>query len=329
MDFNISSSLLEKIWDTIADKGISALLRPWQMKRENKARLECLRDERLTMVKIEAEVKQLQASLGKGDDADAKTVSQVTELVSETVTANLREIVREEISVAKAVCYAGEYVNAEKVEDEKPAEVPTEEWLNKWKKRVREFTDEEALMWWGRILAGEFASPGRFSYKFLDWMSCIDSKDAQLVLQLMGNVFGDMYYNGKNVAGKAPLTFGELLELQELGVIQGVETFGIKMTYKTDIEGSFQKALLSANGKEMILVEHPDPSKILEINDAYGLTRIGKEVKMLCGAVMNSDMVQILGRHIVAKGFAVYHADITFAKGNHIRFENKMRIEEP
>lgn len=326
MNFDISSKLLEKMWDTLVDKGVSALLRPWQMKRENKARLECIRDEKLEMIKIENEAKQLQISLDKEQFAEAEIVPQIEQIVSEVANTKLHEIVKEEISVVKAIEYAAEYIETEKIEDEKPAEKPTEDWLNKWKKRTQEFTDEDALKLWGKVLAGEFASPGKYSYKFLDWLNSITPKDAQLISKLMENVFDDVYYCGMVGNKELPLTYDDLLMLQELGVIQGVESIGLGKTYKTSKDGSFQKALLSANKKQLLLVEHLDCSKEFRITNICCLTRIGKEVKQLCDVGVNYEYVQKVGKLIADQGFDVLYGDVISVVNGQIHFSNLSKL---
>lgn len=327
MNFNISSSLLEKMWDTLVNKGVSALLRPWQMKRENKARLECIRDEKLEMIKIDNEAKQLQISLDKEQFAEAEFFPQIEQIVSEVANTKLHEIVKEEISVAKAVEYAAEYIETEKMEDEKPTEKPTEDWLNKWKKRTQEFKDEDALKLWGRVLAGEFASPGKYSYKFLDWMSNITPKDAQLISKLMENVISDFYYRGENMDENMPLTYDDLLILQELDVLQGVESMGLNITYKSYRTDFFQKVLLSSNNKKMLLIKHPNLSKELKINGVCSLTRIGKEVRQLCEVNTNCEMIQKVGEHIVKQGFDVYWADVSSITNNEINHSPLKKIE--
>lgn len=314
---NFTSTLIEKIWDTVVDKGISALLRPWQMKRENKARLECLKNEKLETIKIEHEAKQLQISLDKDQFTNAEIVPQIEQIASDVVNTKLHDIIREEVSVMKAVEYAAEYVETKNLKDEKPSEKPTDDWLNKWKKKTQEFTDEDALKLWGRVLAGEFTSPGRYSYKFLDWMSNITPKDALLISKLMENVISDFYYRGENMDKNMPLTYDDLLILQELDVLQGVESMGLNITYKSYRTDFFQKVLLSSNNKKMLLIKDSNMSRELKINGVCSLTRIGKEVRQLCEVNTNCDMIQKVGEHIIKQGFDVYWADvISIEKGN-------------
>ena len=328
MNFDISSTLLEKMWDTLVDKGVSALLRPWQMKRENKARLECLRDEKLETIKINNEAKKLQISLDKEQFIDAELVPQIEQIASETLNTKIHEIVKEEMSVAKAIEYAGEYIEEKQMRDEKPAEKPTDEWLNKWKKRTQEFSDEDALRLWGKVLAGEFASPGSFSYKFLDWMGGITPSDAQLISKLMENVFMDRYFRGDEIDKNMPLTYSELLLLQELEVLQGVESLGMETTMTSNTKESFEKVLLSANNKKMIFIEHPDVSKNAVLSNICILTRIGREVKRLCEVDVNLVMIQKIADHFIKEGYDVSCADVLSIGPEGIHFSNKVKIDQ-
>lgn len=327
MNFNISSTLLEKMWNTIVDKGISALLRPWQMKRENQARLECLRDEKIQTIKMNSEAKQLQNSLDNTPSTIANTTTQIKQIASEVINTKLQEMVREEISIAKAVEHACEYIEKENLKDEKPQEKPTLDWLNKWKKNAQEFSDNNMLMLWGQILAGEFAAPGKYSYKFLDWMSNLKSNDACLISKLMENVFDNIYYRGENIDQDMPLTYSELLTLQELDVIQGVEASGMSLTCRTSQKGLFTKAFLSANLKKIILAEHSDSTKEIKINNPCPLTRIGIAVKSLCNTTSNPRMIQLIGEHIAKQGFDVYCADVRSIENNNIDYFNKTKIK--
>lgn len=325
MNFDVSSKLLEKMWDTVVDKGISALLRPWQMKRENKARLECIRQDKLETLKIESEAKQLQLSLDRDHAIDAEIIPQIKQIASEVVSQKVNEILQQEVSVAKAVAYAGEYVEGKNLDDEKPNETPSQDWLNKWKKRTSEFTDEDALKLWGRVLAGEFASPGKFSYKFLDWLNGITMTDAQLIMKLAENVIGDIYFREKNE--NETLSYDNLLELEELGVLQGVDALGLSVEYSSRDQNSYVNHL--SNKTKILLIEHPDSTKKMKLNNVSSLTRIGKEVMQLCDVETNPDMIQKLGEHIIKQGFEVSCADIYSRENGLIRYRNIRKIELP
>ena len=46
-------ALLGKLWDTLADKAIGNLLKPWQIRREGKALIDVKRDEMLILAQAE------------------------------------------------------------------------------------------------------------------------------------------------------------------------------------------------------------------------------------------------------------------------------------
>ena len=53
--------LLIKLWDTLAEKGIGGLLKPWQIKREAKAQLEARRLEIVALADAEREADNIRA----------------------------------------------------------------------------------------------------------------------------------------------------------------------------------------------------------------------------------------------------------------------------
>ena len=47
--------LIIKLWESIADKGIGSLLKPWQIRREGRASIDVKRDELLALAQAEAD----------------------------------------------------------------------------------------------------------------------------------------------------------------------------------------------------------------------------------------------------------------------------------
>lgn len=45
--------LVIRLWDTLSEKGVGSLLRPWQMKREGMAQIEIRRAELLALAQAE------------------------------------------------------------------------------------------------------------------------------------------------------------------------------------------------------------------------------------------------------------------------------------
>lgn len=63
--------LIIKLWETLIDKGIGSLLRPWQIKRDGRARSEVRREELLMLAQAESEVADIRAGRKRLDLASS------------------------------------------------------------------------------------------------------------------------------------------------------------------------------------------------------------------------------------------------------------------
>ena len=53
--------LLNRLWDTIFDKGIGGLLAPWQTRRKHRAAIDGMRQELLNLAQAEQDIKDIRA----------------------------------------------------------------------------------------------------------------------------------------------------------------------------------------------------------------------------------------------------------------------------
>ena len=97
-----------------------------------------------------------------------------------------------------------------------------------------------------------------------------------------------------------------LLQMQELGVVSGVEALGLTTTYKSVVGGKFIKALVSHS--KALIVEHEDASKTLEFA-VYMLTAIGRQVLGLGSFEPDIEYLRLVGKEFIKKGFSVKLAD--------------------
>ena len=117
--------LLIKLWETIADKGIGSLLKPWQMRREGRAAIDVRREELLALAQAEVDATAIRSGqrllLTDGTLSNQPTEKEVVLLpeqayeppllphIEEIADQNTRaESIRREISIAKAVVHAEE-----------------------------------------------------------------------------------------------------------------------------------------------------------------------------------------------------------------------------
>lgn len=312
-------SLICKLWETIAEKGIGSLLKPWQMKREAAAQLEIHRNEVIDAVKLEHDVSDLKVEL-----TNERTKSIVSNsVVIDAIRLKAMELVQEQVSIAKALIFAEERIISENMTDESPKEKPTQDWLNKWKRNASTVTDEEILKIWGRILAGETSTPGKFQPRFLDFMNSISKSEAALIMKLSENCIEGSYYTGPD-DNNGYLSFGELLQLQEIGVLQGVEAIGFSQQFKTRVKGKYETCLFG-KGK-MLIVEKDDENAIFKLDKICKLTSIGVSIVGLCNVVTRSETINQIGNVAIKQGFNAYSANYVPMKNGMVQYSNKIKI---
>src|SRR4051812_1141964 len=57
--------LVTRLWDTVADKGIGGLLKPWQIRREGRAHIDVRRQELLVLAQATKDVEEIKSGRAK------------------------------------------------------------------------------------------------------------------------------------------------------------------------------------------------------------------------------------------------------------------------
>lgn len=196
--------LVIKLWETLAEKGIGALLTPWQTKREGLARIEVRRDELLMLAQAETDAADLRSGrkqlrpdgslmLASNVDPDALVVDQqLVNSIERTlklpdairasqVTATI-ENARREINVTKAVLYAEEQLASDS--QQPPSRHIEEDWLFAWRDYAGRVAAEDLQRLWGSVLAGEVKVPGRYSMRTLELLKTLSKEEAEAISKL-------------------------------------------------------------------------------------------------------------------------------------------------
>lgn len=310
--------LLIKLWDTIADKGIGSLLKPWQMRREGRAAIDVRRDELLMLAQAEVDAKAILAGqkllLPDGTLSNLKTEKEVIQFlestspppmllhVEEVADHNARaESIRREISISKAVLYAEDELAQDAQE---PSEKKlSDNWLLRWRDCAAGVSSEELQSIWGKVLAGEVKNPGLYSLRTLEFLRNLSQDEAKAIEKVSPFVVNDVIFRGdKKLLETEGITFSLLLALQELGIISGVEALGLEITWPSLLQDSFQQSLISYG--RILLVTHPDPARTLKIQ-IYQLTGLGRQILQLGTFQANDAYIRALGTEIKGQGFDV------------------------
>ena len=151
------AKLLVRLWETVAEKGVGALLRPWQLRREGRALADVRREDSLSLAQTELDAEHIRSGR-KRFDASRQLVElheQASPLAVMHRNRDAREI-RGEVNVSKVILSA----EAALADDpqEPPARTVDEDWLFRWRDAASLVSSEELQALWGRVLAGEIKS---------------------------------------------------------------------------------------------------------------------------------------------------------------------------
>lgn len=311
--------LLTKLWETIADKGIGSLLKPWQMRREGRAAVEIRRKEMLALAQAEVEAAAIRSGrrllLGDGTLANLPIETEVVLLpeqvndpqflshIEEIADRNSRaESIRREISISKAVAHAEEELVGDS--QEPPAEKVSDDWLLRWRDCAASVSSDELQSLWGKVLAGEVKNPGLCSLRTLEFLRNLSQDEAKAIATISPFVVNNVIFRG-DMALLEPegVTFTLLLSLQELGIVSGVESMALGVTLPSQVQDRFQLTLVS-HGR-VLLITHADAARTL-ILPVYQLTALGNQILRIGTFQANDAYLRAFGGEIKRQEFDVH-----------------------
>lgn len=268
-------ALVAKLWETVADKGIANLLKPWQMRREGRASIELRREEALVMAQAERDadlIRRGEISLVEVNSppralADRSITREgkkriepyfdSNELVRMATNVALADTVRRELNVANALLHA----EAELENDTQtpPDESIDNDWLFRWRDCASQVSSDELQTLWGKILAGEIKAPGSYSLRTLEFLKNLSQSEAAAITKLSQFVINEhMIFKDPDLLSNEGISFDFLLNMENLGVISGAG-LNLHTTWESTETSHFICALTS---NEMVLViTHDNPEK--------------------------------------------------------------------
>jgi hypothetical protein len=314
--------LLLKMWETLADKGVGALLAPWQEKRMAEARAEIRRKEMLVLAQAEKEVESIKSGSARlRISSDVKLIQNsekatddrgrieptldLSKLAESIANSDLSESMRKETNIAKSILVAEDILSQDRQE---PSDKPIDDdWLYSWRDYAGKVSASELQDLWGRILAGEVKQPGTYSMRTLEFLKGLSKPEAELICNAAKFVIGRrIYRNKEHFLEKEGLFFAHLLFLQDIGVLSGVEAVGLNTTYKSQATDKFFLPLVASN--KIMLLEHEDKDKTVKA-EVYLLTQVGIEVLKLASFQVDNEYLVSVAKDYVKQGYKVKVAD--------------------
>ena len=332
--------LIIRLWETLSEKGIGSLLKPWQIKREGIAHLEVRRVELLALAQIEKDAEDIRTGQKRLEDfspelkfaANALAPLQSKKRIEPTIDLpsvveaaarqTIEDSVRRQVNVAHAIAHAEDALRDDALEP--PNKKIDDDWLYRWRDYAGDVSAEAMQHLWGKILAGELKAPGSFSLRSLDFLRNLSQDEATAIERLSQFAVEDVVWRGDRLLLDAGgLEFATLLAMQELGVVSGVEALGLERTWKSNDTVGFIRPLRS-NGK-VLIVRHDDPKKELKLQ-VYLLTAIGRQILRLGKFPPHIDYLQKLGKAIQGQGFSVSIGDFVQISDTMLQPYNEVTI---
>lgn len=221
VDINLNIPILEKMWITLDERFIATWMNPKRMLREGEAQLQLDRKRRLQEIELEgakahAERVQITHS-GYGSLARVEPHVDFERLAE---IEKKQDYVRKQTNLGKTILYA----EAEfKADDPVPEKEVDPDWLYCWKEQAEKFSAEDMQLLWGKVLAGEFKSPGSFSYRALDALSNLSTEDAEdfLLVCSLAFSYGDevFVFSNSEINNTYRLYHLKKMKLQEMGLL--------------------------------------------------------------------------------------------------------------
>ncbi len=332
-------ALIIKMLDSLGDKGIGALLRPWQIRREGRAATDVRVEEKLRLAQAEQHAQAIlkgeatlegntivmlpsRSSAEVLPPSDLPTVLDAS--IAKKITAALTaDAIRKEVNVAKAILEAeAELENDPSPPPERPI---NGDWLYRWRDLASEISSEELQSMWGKILAGETKAPGSFSLRTMDFLRNISQKEAQDIAKLAPYVIGNMIYRDQKYFDQASLPFSLFISMQELGILSGVEALGLQNTFNSSYPDKYVRVFVARN--KILITEHEDVAKIASI-PVFLVTSKGSEILGLCKYdSVDERYLRKLGDHLIRNGFKVKLAKVVSIKDGTVEFNGEENLE--
>jgi hypothetical protein len=308
--------LVIKLWETVAEKGIGGLFKPWQMRREGRATIQLKQEELLAIAQAERDADRIRRGEVVLETCKVPYLLAQTEPAPESATGdtldNLRpvqyansflisETVRHEANVTRALLHAETSLEDD---PQTPSESSvSDDWLFRWRDSASQVSAEELQYLWGRLLAGEIKSPGSYSLRTLEFLRNLSQREAEAIAKLSQFVVDTVIFrDASELLEKSGVTYGFLMNMQQLGILAGVEAIGLSITWNSLTEDRFTRALIS---NSMVLVVTADDPRITIALPAYQLTEIGQQVLRLGKFGSNIEYLKKVGEHLKSQGAKV------------------------
>ncbi len=294
------SKPLTKLVEVIA-AGVGAIARPYLVRRDADARA----------YEIETVARALSsAGLPEGRYEDGKIAisaptndgapGQLAETpVGERVVARLaHQEARRQKNIEQIAQQAADELRGTPP-DEVSSEPVDDDWASRFFTAAQDISSEQMQILWGKILAGEVASPNSYSLRTLEVVRNLSPREATLFEKLARNRFdqrGDCFLvnpdNHKFLADSLSITFDDILVLREAGLLVTNDHLSINFPATPQAHN-----VVFEHGPMVVWAEIPAGKKPKNLG-IVGFASPGYQLSRLIPVVPNEDCVNKLAATI-------------------------------
>lgn len=230
-------------------------------------------------------------------EAAAKQVVADPELVARAANSflskELRAQTNKEAVAEKAIAILG--TNPEDIPSSAPDPID-DDWLNTFERYAEDASSDRLRDLWGRVLAGQIRKPRTFSLRTLAFIAQLDHETASLFEKYAAWVIDGSFIIMNDSMSTDP-AFGELLSLQEAGLISGAEGFiSRKLPFGSDGRRPLQ--LFS-----QVLIIEGNPSSDIDLS-CVNISRVGREIYSILTPESKPEIPQELANFLPKNGLS-------------------------
>lgn len=203
---------------------------------------------------------------------------------------------------------------AEEFNDNEPIsdEGVNEDWSTRFFNIVEDISDDDLHLLWGKILAGEVKKPKSYSLRTLEFLKNL-SKDeamnfmkvAELAIFAAGKYMVYNPDNGKTLEEKFNISFTNILELKELGLLNADSNLNLE--FKAVEKDSSTSVRYKNKG---IVFERKKESGSLNLNSII-FTSIGMQLLSLVNTQVNQEYIKLIRDKVETDNIKVKLGNIT------------------
>lgn len=276
ININLNIPLLEKMWETLDERFIATWMNPKRIRREGEVYLQLDRKKRLQEIEMERANTDIERAqiMHSGSGSLARVEPRVDfERLAEI--EKKQEYIRKQINLGKTILYAEDEIT---VDDPIPEKDVDPDWLYRWKEQAEKFSTEDMQLLWGKVLAGEFKSPGSFNYRALDTLSNLSKEDAEdflLVCSLAFSYRGETFvFSNSEINNTYGLHLLKKMKLQEVGLL----------SYSLNSLSLDEEVVLYSDKHKKVIVCSADLGKRIGVTF---FTEVGKSLYKLIDVALN------------------------------------------